>query len=278
MPIRVTISADQASAAYGRAFGTLKQLPGFKPFTVLRGETGIILKTWAGRTKVATQQQTDASTRIHVVRSLDLTRAPSPGDISVNTGQRSVFGRVWVRSPSRRGGGRNWRLAGRIAPTGRSFTPERYHWKDKTWVDIKEAVADVSSALRRKLPTGRRARGLARQSVLQIADALGIDLLKVKGGGTLSAAGIAKARAALATTGRGYRNGTGQQLGTQERAVITLINRLPYGPKIGMDRTLIGILAGRAKFIATAYAKGAFASMHTAARAFPYLRTKFTAN
>lgn len=269
--IRAKLDASQVTRAYSAALRQLARLTGFDQKQVLLGEAGIILKTWAGRTKVATQADADRRSWVHILgkRGLDLGTAREPGDISVNIGQRGPFGRVWVRTKKGK-----FRLAGQIDKNSYAFRPMNFHWSRGTWIDIKEAAADVAFQARKKIPKGRRAAGLARQSVVQIADSLGIDLLTVKGGGSLSAAGIAKARAALATTGRAHKNGSGSVLGDREKTVVTLINRLPYGIPQKMDRTLLGVMAGRAKFFEKSYAKGAFDSMAQSARAYPWLRIR----
>jgi len=146
----------------------------------------------------------------------------------------------------------------------------------KWTANVMDAVSDVPGAVQRAQETGRRSVGLARQSVVQIADALGIDLLTVKGGGTLSDAGIAKARAALASNGQSYRNGIGLQGGNKVYDHVDLINTLPYGRKIGMDRTLLSVLNGQNKYFEKSYAKGAFDSQRKACAGYPNL-FKFTA-
>lgn len=276
--LKASLDASQVMADYSQALRRLAQLTGMDQRQVLLAEAGAILKTWAGRTKVAKTEDADRRTRIAVIgpRGLELSKASEPGDVSVNMGVRGSFGRVWVRSPYKRhhdakAGTRPYRLAGVIDAKSLSFRPMNYHWKTGTWVDITEAVADVTSKLRSKIPKGRRATGLARQSVIQIADRLGIDLNAVKGGG-ISAAGIAKARKALATTGIQYQNGTGNSEGDGIKSTVTLINNLPSGVKQGMDRTLLGIINGRQKFFQQSYAKGAFDTMTRTARAYPWLR------
>ncbi len=268
--IKARIDASKLMADYSQALRRLAQLSGFDQKQVLLAEAGAILKTWAGRTKVVKQADADKRSWISVLgkRGLDLGSAREPGDISVNMGVRGNFGRVWVRTD--RG---KFKLAGQIDPRSYDFRPMQHHWKRKTWIDIKEVAADVAFQARKKLPKGRQAAGLARQSVVQIADALNIDLLAVKGGG-ISAAGIAKARAAIATTGRAHRNGAGTVTGQEIQTTVRLINSLPYAsaPKVAMDTTLRGIIAGRVKFFYTSYAKGAFDTMTKTARAYPWLR------
>lgn len=283
MPIAVKFDTRDMLYAYSRSLRRLALIPGFSQMEILRAEAGSILKTWAGRTKVSTLKETDRRTRLRAIRQLGYTKAPDRGDVTVNAGFRPApFGRVWIRV--RNGGGRkNFILAmgpDFSAPSGRRgynavFNKYRTNPSPTTmrWIaNVNDAVEDVQSILPRRLAEGRRAIGLSRQSVVQIADKLGIDLLSVRGQGA-SAAAITKARAAMATNGRRYQNGSGYQFDRADTSFIDLINRLPYGHKIGMDSTLLRILAGRAKFIETSYQKGAMDSLKGVARAFPNLLT-----
>jgi hypothetical protein len=233
---------------------------------VLRSFAGVVLKTWAGRTKVVTEKKTDERTHFQVVKSLGLTKAPDEGDVSVNAGRKGLFGRVWVRTAN------GFRCAGQIAPDGSGFRPVNYHWKSGTWTDISEAVVDVCARLPNHLTRGRAAIGLARQSVVQIADALHIDLARVQGGGTFSAAGIAKARAALATSGKRYTNGLGQEENSAKGIFLTLINNYPLAEKLEMDRTLAGVLSGQVKYFERNMEEGVFTSIKKIAAAYPFLK------
>lgn len=267
--MKATLDAKAAVGAYHRAFQTMKILPGFSHREILRAEAGVILKTWAGETKVSTQDRADRGSRLRAIRGLGLTggkRNPD-ADITVNAGIRGPYGRVFMRKRNSQSlSGRNrWR---RTHEAG--FKPLWQHYKRGDWIDLQEAVGDVKRAVAREIPMGRGSIGLSRQSVVQIADDLRIDLGRVAGG-RLSPAGLAKARAAIASNGRSYRNGQGSQGGDEIRFQIHLLNRLPYNAKIGMDRQLVSILQRRAKFIETAYAKGAFRSIDRAARSFPNL-------
>ena len=267
----------KATSAYAEAFRRLARMSGFDHRTVLRAEAGSILKTWAGRTKVSTEAKADRRSRLHVVRSLGYTRGSDRGDVTVNAGFRPApFGRVSIRVRET-GSRKDWILAmgpNFSAPSGsavfnkfgQSPSPTTQRWVGK----ILRAVDGVQTKLPKALEKGRRAMALSRQSVVQIADSLGIDLARVPGGG-LSSAGLAKARAAMATNGVVYRNGTSAQGGNDVFAYVDLITRLPYGVKIGMDRILAGVVVGRAKFIERAYAKGAFDNQKKILTAFPNL-------
>jgi len=279
MSATLTVPASEIAKLSG-AFNAIARNARVAGEQVLRGEAGIILKACAGRTKVSTQKKADQRSALRVLNKggLDLTGSggTTPGDITVNAGWRGAFGKVWVRSPAnRRGTGRPFRLAGQINKTSFAFKPERYHWKTGAWIDIVETAADVAYQMRKAIPAGRKAIGLARQSWVQIADSLGIRLESVQGGGSLSAAGLAKARAAIAATGRRYTNGLSRQE-RGARASITLINRYPRGRKMGMDRTLAGVLIGRVRFFQQNMRRGVFSSIANTARAYPYLTVKNT--
>jgi hypothetical protein len=234
---------------------------------VVRGFAGVILKTWAGRTKIASPAQAEVRSRSRVVKGLGLTQAPSPGDVSVNAGIRGPFGRVWVRSP--KGG---FRMAGQISSDGGTFRAMQFHWKQKTWTDISEAVVDVVDRLPKAIRYAKLATGLARQSVIQIADSLAIDLVRVQGGGSLSAAGIAKARSAIASTGRSYKNGLGTEENSTRGIFLTLINNYPLAGRVRMDSTLAGVLSGQIKYFERNIQEGVFLSQAQVARAYPFLQ------
>ena len=274
-----TLSVDPAELEkLPTAFRTIARAARVSGEEVLRGEAGIILKACAGRTKVTTVAKADQRSALRVLNKggLDLTGSSGtqPGDITVNAGERGPFGRVWVRSSSqRRGTGRPFRLAGQINKSSFGFRPERYHWKKGTWIDIIEAAADVAYQMRKAIPAGRKAIGLARQSWVQIADSLGIRLEEVKGGGSLSVAGLTKARAAIASNGRTYVNGLSRQE-RRARASITLINRYPAGRRMGMDATLRSVLIGRARYFEENFRRGVFGSIAKTAKAYPFLQVK----
>ncbi len=258
--------ASGAVAAYTQAFRKMRQLPGFDQRLVLRAEGGSILKQWAGRTKVGTPEQADYRARYRAgkmafgaVSHIDR----NPYRISVNTGLRGgEVGWVWYKHP---GGG--FIPAGVISDNG-TILPNHIHFKPDVWSKVVEGMERYADSLAGLLPNARKSIGMARQSVIQIADQLGIDLNSVKGQG-ISSAGITKARAAIASTGKTYQNGYGSEGGDDVRYHIRLLNNLPFGVRSGMDRILIGVLSGRAKFIETAYKKGAFDSMRSVSRAFP---------
>ena len=234
-----------------------------------RAEAAVILKTWAGRTKVATAEKTDRRSRLTAVRNLGYTGKNSGSNITVNAGIKGPYGRVFVRTENgkwRRTHETGFRPVAGIRSQG---TGDHYH--GSTWALLKTAVSETASTVARLLPLGRKTIGLARQSIIQIADDLGIRLESVKGGGSLSGSGIAKARAALASNGQHYRNGVGTVSDSSKSFYLTLINRYPKLGPLFMDRTLQGVIGGRIKYFQKNLEEGVFLSATRAAKAYPYL-------
>lgn len=272
--MKANLDTSQIGAAYGAALRRMAALTDLDQRQILRAEAGSILKTWAGRTKVATAQATEIRGRARALRSItDQGRASATsGFLTINSGRRSNNpGQMWYRT--RRG---KFQAAGMMnVKSGGAWRWSWIHFPNDDWSAMQAAAAKASAALVAMIPAARRSAGLARQSVVQIADALNIDLLQVPGGG-VSAAGLLKARAALASTGSAYYNGTARSAGTDIKPYIDLFNGLPYALRIGMDRTLLGVVAGRTKFFEQSYAKGAFDSLQKTARAYPGLFTVTT--
>jgi hypothetical protein len=275
------LDARAASAAYSSAFQHLKKLEGFSQKQVLRAEAGSILKQWAGKTKVADPASHGLILSARV-RANNVAGTGRAGDVTfgvtINSGRRGGEpGRIWV---VRDEASRQW-----TKKTGKTgFTPQRVgmirpdlgveflnrHLANSQWAETVDRVNVWRDYYKAFYPKLQRASGLARQSVLQIADSLGIDLTQVEGGG-VSDAGIAKARAAIASNGKNYVNGSGTESGDDVKYYVTLINRLPYNQRIKMDSTLAMVIQGRAKYIEKSYEKGAFDSIERTRRAFPNL-------
>ena len=263
-----TFDPSKAVAAYTRAFQHLRTLPGFSLQQLLRAEAAVILKTWAGKVKVAKPQEIDDRARYSALVHLGATTASKPGDVSINVGKRgSEAGLVWQRTKGERGNGRPYVLAGRMAKDGR-FIANWRHFTSRQWADVMDTVIDAELAINKEIKLGRKSIGLARQSVIQIADDLGINLEAVRGG-QLSSAAIAKARAAMTRSGKAVKNGRGTQGGDDTKYFVELMDSLPYGRAIGIDRELAGVLARRGKAMTIAFQKGAGDSIAKAKKSFP---------
>lgn len=270
------INGPEVTAKLSAALKDIARMTGFSEKQVTLGEAGAILKTWAGRTKVATAPVIEYRARKRALHDLDFTKKSGPGGITINTGTRGAAGRMWVETNGKRG--KPWRIAGKMDVVNLGFTPANVHWKNRDWIDVQEAAATAASGIRRESEKGKRSQGLARQSVIQIADAAGIDLTKIPGGG-ISPSGVAKARRAIASDGNAYINGTASQ--TEERNAgrffVTLINSLPYHAKAGMDSTLAGVIAGRTGLYRRTFQTSAYKGIQSAARSYPWIRAQLAA-
>lgn len=241
--------------------------------SIVRAEAGSILKAAAGATKVSKPAVVEANTYIRVLKALGLTRVGTGRGVTINAGLRGQRGRVWMRSTSagttssgRKG---RWRLAGRVGE-GHRFTSSWYHWRDQDWRDIQEAVMDLEAHYNRDLPMAKRAIGLARQSFVQIADDAGIRLEHVRGG-HLSAAGIAKARAAIASNGQRYLNGQAHHYERARAFTLELVNSHPRGVQMGLDRALARAINGRVAYFKKNMEKGVFDQLYAISRQYPNL-------
>lgn len=275
--VAIKLDATEVTAAYSTVLRRLANLTGFDQRAVLIAEAGSILKTWAARTKVQNMDWAERRERRRVMHDLELIQAPDRGNVTVNAGWRAApYGRVWLRV-RKAAGPKSFLLAmgpNFTSPVGPGVFNKFARKQNATtqgWVaDIAVATQSAQNAVAKRLPLARQSVGLARNSIVQIADSLGIDLLRVPGGG-VSPAGLAKARSAMASNGRSYRNGTGISAGTDVRPYIEMINSLPYGRKAGMDRQLLSIMSGRVSLFRTAYARGAFDSQRTVCKSYPNL-------
>jgi len=264
------IRFNQAMVALQRVSGqTMKQ--------VLRSEVGHILKECAAKTKVATEEVIDRKSTLGAVKKLGLTQAETRGQVTVNAGWRrnSPAFRVWMKVRERAGrkGYILARGAGFSFPEGTATLLKSPGSKAGTDVWLGTVIGAVSSVVRAVPPAirlGRASIGLARQSWVQIARSLRIDLKTVAGGG-ISAAGIAKAEAALASDGKAYINGSGREYGDAKKVIIQLTNRLPYVRRAKLDAVLARAINGRANKIAKAMKDGVFNSAKRTLARFPGL-------
>lgn len=238
-------------------------------------EMGIILKTWAGRTKVRKREDLETSALMRVYRvarrvagfeNLKNKGSVRPGQAGINLGIRTgEFGKVYYRT---RKAGRAMGRRGLQDVYGPNFSKGK-HISSTDWGAVSGMVSNFRAHYRAAIRAAQGAAGVSRQAVVQIADSLRIRLEAVKGG-RISAAGIAKARAAMPSNGRRYRNGFGVHKQAPD-GYIEAILRYPRAHAIGMDLTLIDIVRGRLKYFQRNLEEGVFLSASRAAKAYPYL-------
>lgn len=257
------------TSGFRRAIGGLLQFTGKDLRTVIRAEAGSILKACAGDTKVSTQAVAERRAAARALYSITHKGRASAnsGFMTVNSGARGgTPGWMWHRT-----GSGKFQTAGLMNVKSGSYRWANMHFKDSDWQGMSAAAGLASAALRKLVPLARKSVALARQSWVQIADAVGIRLESVPGG-RISAAGIAKARAAIASTGVAYTNGTAREYADNKAFVLELINGLPYGRKIQLDRILVANINARARFFEQNLARGVFDRLKSIARAYPGLR------
>ena len=248
---------------------------------VVDGFAGVVLKACAGETAVASVPATRLRSQFRLMADLGLTggkQATALDIITVNSGAKAAFGRVFLRTTSgrwRRTHEANFSRVAGIPSKGRKKPGD--HYSDFQWLVLSSALQAVRAGLAPARAAGRRTRALGRQAWVQIADSLGIRLEDVRGGGRLSASAIAQARTAISYKGAAYQNGLSRREETQRKYLVTLINRYPRNQKIGMDRTLRSVLIGQAGYFQKNLELGIFNSIEKTARAYPFIKAKMAA-
>lgn len=235
----------------------MAKLTGLDRRKIILAEAGSILKTCASRTKVATAPKIQQGARLRALRSLGLTNGK---DITVNAGLKGPFGRVYVRKKDGDGFRRTH---------DNNFTPLNQHYSNAQWAKLQAVVSDAKKIVQKVTAQARLSAALARGSWVRIADTLGIKLENIPGGGGISSGAIDKARQAKAKAGLEKNNGQSKIESAAGKFFVTLINRLPYGRKIGLDGLLAATVSGRAKFMYTAVSKGFRGSAEDMAKRFP---------
>lgn len=240
-----------------------------------RSEAAVILKAWAGKTKVGAESKLERRGLIEAYRRARRAVGFSvykggvePGQASINLGIRGTFGRVWYRT----------RKNGKFQPThAAGFRTPVWRIKSDDWLPVGRLVDDFRASYQRIVDQFKASAGLSRQSIVQIADDLGIRLEDVQGGGTLSAVGIQKARNALATNQQRYRNGFGIIGRDAREFYVTLVNRYPKAGPLFMDQTLMQVISGRLGYFKRNLEEGVFLSVEKTAKKYPYLQVLKTA-
>ena len=259
----LTIDWSDAEYKFGAAMKQMAELTELPLKKVIRAEAGSILKACAGNTKVAQPAKVPGRARSRLIRELGLNR----GDVVIASGVRKAeaAGSIAAVSFGPRSKGRHRYAYGPGNPVGK---PRPIHWLDRDWTDIEEARFDYTRKVGQAVAAAMRAIGLSRQSWVQIADSLGIRLETVPGG-RISAAGIAKARAAVASDGQFHQNGKSREQEGAERYFVDLINGFPTQQRQGFPVILLRAIRGRQAHFETVLKKGVFDSMEKVAQAFP---------
>ncbi len=261
---------SEAGRAIAAAVGTSVEL-------WARAEAGVILKQWAGKTPVRKERVAEISGIMRAYRHArraagfgnDKNKGRTgPGEASINLAIRGgADGKVYYRTrKAGLGGGRK----GFQDVYGPGFSGGK-RIANQDWPLVSHMVSHFRGAVNDIVAAATGAIGLARQSIVQIADDLRIRLEDVKGGGTLSAAGIMKARNAIASSRTPYRNGYGVISDSAKAFYVTLVNRYPRMGPLFMDATLRTVIMGRLRYFRRNLEEGTFLAAKSAAKAYPYL-------
>ncbi len=223
-------------------------------------ESAQILSGWAALVNAQTVEQAETRGRTRVLRKLGLTR----GAETINSGLRGPEGRVRVKT--RRG---KYQLAGVVGHNAGPFTPTRHKLAAGEWggaIDSVQAYQGEAGVI----AMAKRTIGLARQSIVQIGDMLGIALERIAGG--LTAGDIARARSAVAGDGQTYQNGFGVRQKSAGAFSIELINRYPNLHQAKIDSALAQTVSGRIELMEAALSGKLGTATQRVAAAFPYLQ------
>lgn len=233
-------------------------------------EAGAVTKEWAELVSVSSEDSARFRSRSKTAADESLQNSETHGG-TVNTGGKGGSpGLVWIRTKGKRAK-KGFSLAGTVDDSGRLTFAWR-HYKTETWAKISSAVAAYAEKLGKAIPAGQKAIGLARGSVVQIADSLGILLENVKAG-NLSSAAIAQAREARPSDGSFHQNGRGIREKGEGTFFIELINSYPALHEAGIDTALDVIVARRLTQAQSTLNAALSKNLAYLQRQFPYLKT-----
>lgn len=242
---------------YGQALAAMAKLVGLEPQQLLKEEVGIILKTCIARTKQVSVAKLRDSARLRALRGLGLTRGP----LTINAGVKARFGMVWRR---------NYENGQYFPIYYQDFSDVPNQHFGGEMFRVSTALTDnAKKEMQSAVQVAKKTQGLARKSWITIADKAGINLALVKGGKSIADSSIGRARNATAKGGAERNNGAAIVQNSGGIYAITVINRLPYGSKIGLGLLLSFTVQGRTAYFVTAVKKGFDGSLEQATKLFP---------
>ncbi len=224
-------------------------------------ESAQILSGWAALVSAQTVPQAEVRARTKVLRDAGLTK----GEVTINSGLRGPEGRLYIRAKNGR-----YMFAGTVAHNAGAFTPNpKRHFSNHQWEEGQTGVISYQSDAA-IIAMAKRTIGLARQSIIQIGDMLGIALERIAGG--LPGADISRARSAVAGDGQTYQNGFGVRQKSAGAFSIELINRYPNLHQAKIDSALSQVVSSRAELMAETLNGRLGTAAQRVAAAFPYLQ------
>lgn len=226
-------------------------------------EAAVTLKMWVANVPQASEATAAMRGRSRTAGELELQR----GIVTVNTGRRNGQpGRLWQRTKNGK-----YILAGMIGANGAINWSNR-HFKESDWRRLLSNAEAYSELMPAAVAAGKKAVGLARQSVIQIADVLGLSL-NVPGPG-LSPDQIEKAREARSSDGKLYENGTGARERSEGKYAIELIDRYSRISQSGIDSALARVVENRLSFNRSELERVLASAANRVTKANPILEVK----
>ena len=256
----------QELAKFSQAGNAFADAVGASFETWAMGEAGVICKQWAGAIPDAKPESVLLGTRSKATAEAQVNTLAA-FNVTVNTGrQGGEIGRVWFRTRRK-----EFQLAGKVTDSGQ-FNPSNLHYRSEDAFRISMAAEGYASILPRIIKAGQEAIGLARQSVVQIADSLGIALESVTGGGGGSP-DLSKARNAKPSNGQTYQNGYGIKEGKGDNFSVTLVNRYPKMNESGVTVAFEEVIAQRMAYSMANLGLALSKDTKKVTQAYPYLET-----
>lgn len=233
------------------------------------GEASIICKQWMAHIPIANPQSVLLGTRSRSTKEAQV-RSLAKFGITANTGRKGgKVGRIWYRTK-----GKKFQIAGDVTDDGQ-FVPANMHFKDGAWSRISTGAQGYARILPGMIKAGKEAIGLARNSVLQIMESLGVTAESVNtGGGDISSADLAAVRSAKPSSGALYLNGYAVKESSGNKFSVTLINRYPRIRESRIDVALDEVLAQRLAYQQSNLSLQVEGDMRKLAQAYPYLAIK----
>lgn len=277
MNLNVTVNAE----GLARAAEEVADKAGISQVRVLRALVAGGLKTAIERTP--TQKPARVSQRARSRAGRAVVRAQQGGDAKAYQGQRPGT----IRFNTRESIGRAWVMVkGRALKRsgGKSDYLQNYHFlklaEDFKPVANSPAVgagllsmlqfraAQFAAVLRREMELGKRAVGLAANSLVQAADALSMDLSSF---GRMTAK-LRRAIKAVPSDGRARQNGAGAQRVSGDRATIVITNSLPWNDSIGLRGNVERALKGQEQYVAEVFRREGYPDLEAVARRHPGMK------
>lgn len=230
--------------------------------TWARSEAAAILSGWASGVKQSTVTSAERRARNKTLKDAGLTQfSGNTSNLTINSGVRGKEGTIWRRN--KRAG--TFYAAGAVGHNGGGVS-----WVKGGWAKAIEVASAYVGELPAALAIGRRTIGLARQSIVQIADSIGLDLGHARAG-TLSAADASAARNAVASDGKVYQNGHGSQQKTETSYSLELVNTYPKIQQAKLDAALEQVLARRISVAKGELNNDLSAALRRTSRACPWV-------